>query len=64
MDQPVRKTKTHTTSLQLFLICAIFCACFAAEQEFLIEQAVEKHRNMIKQLKGVPGVVPERYEGT
>lgn len=32
------------------------------QPEFLIEQAVEKHRTMIKQLKGVPGVDPQRYE--
>lgn len=32
------------------------------QPEFLIEQSIEKHRGMIKQCKGVPGVVPERFE--
>jgi len=30
--------------------------------QVLIEQAVEKHRKMIKTLRGVPGVSPERFE--
>ena len=32
------------------------------QPEFLIEQSIEKHRAMINQCKGVPGVVPERFE--
>lgn len=32
------------------------------EPEMIIEQAVDKHRQMIKQMKGVPGVQPDRYE--
>ena len=28
--------------------------------EFLVEQALEKHRRMIAQFKGVPGVTPRR----
>ncbi len=31
------------------------------EPEFLIEQAVAQHQGMIKQMKGVPGVLPERF---
>jgi len=30
--------------------------------EMLVEQWVENHHKMIKQLKGVPGVTPERFE--
>jgi len=30
--------------------------------EFLVEQAVKNHQQMVKQLKGVPGVVKERFE--
>ena len=32
------------------------------QPEFLIEQSIEKHRGMINQCRGVPGVVPERFE--
>lgn len=32
------------------------------QPEFLISESIKKHQNMIKQCKGVPGVVPERYE--
>lgn len=32
------------------------------EPHFIIDQAVAKHRQMIKSCKGIPGVVPERYE--
>ena len=28
----------------------------------IVEQAVAKHQQMIKQAKGIPGVIPERYE--
>lgn len=30
--------------------------------EKILEDAVEKHQNMIRQFRGVPGVKPERYE--
>eukprot|EP00758_Cryptobia_borreli_P003606 Tbor_TRINITY_DN3862_c0_g1::TRINITY_DN3862_c0_g1_i1::g.5675::m.5675/K15449/TYW1; tRNA wybutosine-synthesizing protein 1 len=30
--------------------------------EFLIENALESHRKMIKQMRGVPGVQPERFQ--
>lgn len=30
--------------------------------EFIVEQAVTKHKEMVKQMKGVPGVKPERYQ--
>lgn len=30
--------------------------------EMIVEQAVAKHQQMIKQAKGIPGVIPERYE--
>lgn len=30
--------------------------------EFLVEEAVSKHKQMIKQMKGVPGVKPERFQ--
>ncbi len=29
--------------------------------EFLIEQSILKHQDMIRECKGVPGVIPERY---
>jgi tRNA wybutosine-synthesizing protein 1 len=29
--------------------------------EFLIEQSISKHQDMIRECKGVPGVIPERY---
>ena len=28
----------------------------------IIEEAVSKHQQMIKQAKGIPGVIPQRYE--
>ena len=41
------------------------CVCrwrwLVDEPEFLIEQAVAQHQGMIKQMKGVPGVLPERF---
>uniref|UniRef100_A0A8C5DVG8 S-adenosyl-L-methionine-dependent tRNA 4-demethylwyosine synthase TYW1 n=1 Tax=Gouania willdenowi TaxID=441366 RepID=A0A8C5DVG8_GOUWI len=30
--------------------------------EKILEEAMEKHQNMIRQFKGVPGVLPERYQ--
>ena len=30
--------------------------------EFIVEQALEKHRRMTAQFKGVPGVTPRRCE--
>ncbi|XP_047451024.1 S-adenosyl-L-methionine-dependent tRNA 4-demethylwyosine synthase TYW1 [Mugil cephalus] len=30
--------------------------------ETILQEAVEKHQNMIRQFRGVPGVKPERYE--
>eukprot|EP01091_Cochliopodium_minus_P016453 TRINITY_DN6169_c0_g1_i2.p1 TRINITY_DN6169_c0_g1~~TRINITY_DN6169_c0_g1_i2.p1 ORF type:complete len:642 (-),score=215.94 TRINITY_DN6169_c0_g1_i2:264-2189(-) len=32
------------------------------EPEFLVEEAIKKHYEMIKELKGVPGVKSDRYE--
>jgi len=32
------------------------------DPKFLVEAAIENHRKMIKELKGVPGVKPERFE--
>jgi tRNA wybutosine-synthesizing protein 1 len=31
------------------------------EPDFIIDEAIENHRKMMKQMKGVPGVLPERY---
>ena len=32
------------------------------DAETIVEKAVSEHRGMIKQMKGVPGVIPERFE--
>ena len=32
------------------------------DAETIVEKAVSEHRGMIKQMKGVPGVMPERFE--
>lgn len=32
------------------------------EPEFILDEATKNHRQMIKQMKGVPGVRPERYQ--
>ena len=32
------------------------------DAETLVESAVSEHRGMIKQMKGVPGVIPERFD--
>ena len=32
------------------------------EPEFIVEEAVSLHRNMINQMRGVPGVQPERLK--
>ena len=32
------------------------------EPELILEGALENHYKMIKQMKGVPGVLPERYQ--
>lgn len=32
------------------------------DPEFIVKEGIEKHRKMIKELKGMHGVIPERYE--